>query len=211
MAQYPKFTLDRPVDSRSAVLKRVLLSWTELVAKYNKDAGENLWDFRERSHVSSLAAAAWLSGGVAVEEWPMQKKGVTGKKATGRGDLWLRMGGRLELYVEAKHRRITIGRNVEKSIEQTKSALAMASDDAKRLRGRRNPGSRKVGILFVSPRLNKLRADEGVRRLETWGRGLLGTKGLLGYAWSGDTTMLRKQEGEENLRPGVLLLIREVA
>jgi len=137
----------------------VLVEWTRVLDRYTRlyaqafprKALDNPYWNGERAAVSSLAAAAWLSGGIAIEDYESAKgKGRASKY--GRSDLWI-MSRRVGYALEAKLRWPAVGyasRGWERLTEDIDGWMLDAIGDARRIR---KPEGRRVAALFVVPGL----------------------------------------------------------
>jgi hypothetical protein len=106
------------------------------------------WRYNERASISVLAAAAWMAGGVALEEFSAKKK-QNRIEHSGRADVYLN-SSRREFACEAKS--IWLSVRSKNSIIKIKIALDSACKDAKCLN--RNEG-RRFGVCFVPMYLSK--------------------------------------------------------
>ena len=67
-------------------------AWELSILRYYERTDHDLpWWYTERANISLLAAAAWLCGGIALEEYPIEK-GFCGDNYEGRADLYLTIG-----------------------------------------------------------------------------------------------------------------------
>jgi hypothetical protein len=129
--------------------RRILTHWIKVARRYRaRTPGDVIWEYHERANTGFLAAAVWLAGGVALEEWRTEKKSDLGPKRQGRGDLWVRCG-RLILHAEAKHQWVELGSRRKAGVALVKSKLAEASRDACDIQG--HFGEKRVGVLFAAP------------------------------------------------------------
>jgi len=83
---------------------RLLHAWALAHANYCSAVPEDCaWYFREHPSRGFLGAAAFLAGGVSLQEWPTEK---ATKTEEGRNDLWVRLNPQncdQDYYVEVKH------------------------------------------------------------------------------------------------------------
>ncbi len=127
---------------RAQVLKPVLAKWVKLVERYaEQQKGDLAYWYNERPTLSVLAAAAWMAGGIALEEFSSPKFNEGGEEpASGRADLWLRFKN-LELAIEAKqawltHAAAQKGRLIKRRLEAAcEDAVALPADAAHLLAG----------------------------------------------------------------------------
>jgi hypothetical protein len=94
-------------DKRLESLKTVFDKWFGMLRRYSDETAsifdgkrECLYYESERTTVGSLCSAAWLAGGVALEEYPDDKVTVSGK---GRVDLWISVDN-MRFTIEAKQK-----------------------------------------------------------------------------------------------------------
>ncbi len=133
---------------RARSLGPVLDSWNTLIGKYCQTQPNDLpyW-YNERATLSMVAAAAWASGGIALEEYSSPKRaGPRGDVGNGRADLWIRVGS-LELGLEAKQAWPTIvGAQRQDCV---RGAMAEAVRDARCLPYSAAP--QRAGVVFAVP------------------------------------------------------------
>lgn len=188
------------------VLHPVLHAWFEVMEKYLEgfDYTDCQWWYNERATLSSLAAAVWRAGGIALEEYCTEK----GKK----GDSW---SGRCDLYFslktqgfacEAKQIWCAVGRQAQPSLGKIKDALSTACSDARDLG--KNEG-RRLGICFAIPYLpprDKHIVDQQVLK---WLKELISLKySAIAWAFHEKTRSLTNENGY--VYPGVAVLVQEV-
>ncbi len=92
-----KLNSDTSLPKSLTYLKPLLESWKGAMEQYLTQTRDLPWNYHERACTGFLAAAAWLSGGVALEEWRHHKANTK----SGRCDLYLRVGRR-NISLEAK-------------------------------------------------------------------------------------------------------------
>ena len=93
---------------KEATWKKLILCWRDVLNQYLKS--EKRYDIPhwhiERSHTGFLAAAVWNMGGVALEEYSVERRRIKRRKRrsgkSGRCDLYFHVAG-LDCSVEAKH------------------------------------------------------------------------------------------------------------
>jgi hypothetical protein len=114
-----------------------VLEKLKLVHRRFIDSGEDdctYW-YHERSHIGFLAAAVWLSGGIALEEYGDKKIG--GREKGCRNDLWLKVGT-TEICCEAKYISLRLKEgeeNLKKSALKIGQALDRARQNVRELKG----------------------------------------------------------------------------
>jgi hypothetical protein len=137
-------------------IEPLLHEWTRCVSRYCA-VSENdapYW-YNERASLSTLAAAAWKAGGVAVEEYATFK----GKKKAGppdRVDLWFRYRRR-RFVVEAKIAWVNLGegRPIANAVESVRRRLGEALEDVQRC----PKDGTFLGVTFVAPSIPNNRKD----------------------------------------------------
>jgi hypothetical protein len=98
--------------------------WSAQQRRYYRATTEVGWWWQERTCVGQLAAAAWATGGTALEEYRHVKHRGTGKETyVGRADLFLQLGGR-SLALEAKHKYLSPRSRVAAYAKLARTALA---------------------------------------------------------------------------------------
>jgi hypothetical protein len=78
------------------------------IASLRKNDDCGFW-YRERPHIGFLAAAIWLAGGIALEEYGTHKT-IKQKRKRGRADLYFKIANS-SFYCEAKHLTLTLGKD----------------------------------------------------------------------------------------------------
>jgi len=104
------------ISSKLKTLKKAkLLKHLFLVhSKYNdRQIVNDKWTdcsfwYSERPQVGWISAAAWLAGGVALEEYAVEKLKAVGKDY-GRCDLWFQLDAKNSFACEAKHGWVDLG------------------------------------------------------------------------------------------------------
>ena len=140
-----------PLADFELVLKR----WIKANKKYCEvSKWEDVpWGYNERASLSTFAAAAWLAGGVALEEYSEEKDRAGSargrkKQRKGRCDLYVDLRGKRGAYImEAK----ILWPSLETSDWERPllKTLNKARGEAKETRAHNN--EKKAGLLFVSP------------------------------------------------------------
>jgi hypothetical protein len=134
-------------------LRKILRTWVKLNEQFFIQSRDGSWWYNERASISVLAAATWMTGGVALEEFSAKKK-QNKVEHSGRADVYLNLSGR-EFACEAKF--IWLSVRSKNPITKIKNALDSACKDAKCLN--RNEG-RRFGVCFVPVYLSKRNAPE---------------------------------------------------
>ncbi len=152
--------------------------------------------YNERANMGSIAAAAWLADGVALEEYSAPKG-----ESRGRADLWILLDGK-QFAFEAKQAWPSIGARARKRPSQDcREWLEAAKRDARELS--ESEGT-PVGLVFVTPSLPGAEVD----RLDSHLRNFLdeiGRKGF-GMAWWFDPEHPAEDPDDGRLYPGALIL-----
>ncbi len=147
------------------VLDPVLRKWIDGVEAYCSHYGGQdapYW-YNERANVGLVAAAAWRSGGLALEEYPQNKASRPGGTWQGRADLWLSVETH-EFVIEAKQCFPLLNGGTPPKTVVTK-LLKAARQDATRSAVR---NARSLGMVFVSPRSPKPFEDKRCSPLRDW-------------------------------------------
>ena len=187
-------------------LRPLLEQWVSVVHKYLKFCNweDCQWWYTEPASISSLSAAAWQLGGIAIEEYSVEK----GKKA----ELW---SGKCDLYIdtgiqkfacEGKQIWTAIGRKASQKCDDIKSGLNSACDDARKLK---KDEGRRLGLCFVIPYLPPSEEPYIDEMLHEWLR-KIETLDYSSIAWV-FPKKVRKIKGDDGyFYPGVVLLVKEV-
>jgi hypothetical protein len=194
-------------------LRRALVQWVSLQGRLAQDLGPNdaPWWYNERASVSTFAAAVWMTGGIALEEYMTSKKSLdTHPKrspkrnplASGRGDIYFRVGA-IEYRGEAKQTWAKLrGYNQESVFRRH---LSLAVNDAKR---RPSDGAKRVGILFLVPNIPAAFMDQVDDYIDRWVNTLRSMR-TVATAWSFPACARRlRLEEEQKIYPGVAMLIK---
>lgn len=109
--------------------------WLVLVERFCRlTAGTDApYVYTERACVGTLAAAAWRSGWIALEEFQLEKSQGDGDTRLGRSDLYIGSSSRDE-YIEAKYKPIAL-RSYHDIANQFQSVLARATNDVSEAQG----------------------------------------------------------------------------
>jgi hypothetical protein len=188
------------------VLRPVFVAWFEIMEMYLEsfDYKDCQWWYNERATLSSLAAAVWRAGGIALEEYCLEK-GKKGDLWTGRCDLYFRLKTQ-DFACEAKQLWCSIGRKGKPGLGNIKDVLSTACRDA-RVIGK-NEG-RRLGICFAIPYLPPSDKDIVDNQLLNWSKKLKGID-FDSIAWF-FPKMARSMAIENgNVYPGVVMLIKEI-
>jgi len=198
--------LENYINSGSLrVLRPVLLAWFEVLEKYLEsfDYKDCQWWYNERATLSSLAAAVWMAGGIALEEY-CTTKGKKGNSWSGRCDLYFSLRTR-DFACEAKQVWCAIGRKAKKGLEKIDNALSTACNDAKGLG--KNEGER-LGICFAIPYLPPSDKHIVDNQLLNWSKELKEVA-FSSIAWAFPKKSRYMVTGNGYVYPGVAVLIKE--
>ena len=157
--------------------------------------------YNERASLGSIAAAAWLANGVALEEYSARKRA-----SRGRADLWILIDG-ARFAIEAKQAWLSLGTRARGSPSQLcQRWLSAAKRDARRLS--KEEGFR-VGLVCIAPFLPEGEIDHLESRLRDfcYEVGRIG----VGMAWWFDPIHSPRDDEERRLYPGVLALLARAA
>jgi hypothetical protein len=187
-------------------LRHILQEWIEVHTTYSKRENwkDSIWWCHERPNVAALAAAVWLSGGTALEEYSTRKLRKRGQSA-GRCDLSFRTKGGKAYACEAKQLWFAGGMTLEKGSEAVEKCFKDAEKDAGNLHPKEGE---KLAICFVTLSLSpKASAEKSIAKLIE----ILTTTKADAMAWC-FLPKARKLLWEKNRRrfPGVAVLIRKV-
>lgn len=125
-------------------LSKLFDQWGENNIRYAKlmDGDDVSWFYNERACVGLLAAAAWQTGYIAVEEYSALK-GLEDKQRNGRADLWIYNPKSITLAIEAKFRWAWKVLKPQKLIQKLDEAVR----DASCYQG----GDKRIGAVFIVP------------------------------------------------------------
>ena len=162
----------RTIPGSLKLLKRVLYKWQELMAPgfwgYNNDAP---WWYNERALLSLFAGAIWQSNGWAFEEFTADKWRITRrgnlKAGKGRGDTTFGIG-QATFVAEAKQCWPIIRRKSDNAMRIVARAMEHAQSEASRLPAY----GKRLGIVFVTPRMNDNNIPYVDEILQSFTRGL---------------------------------------
>ena len=125
-----------PNDIKGFKAKKKLKNWSYLLQEWiflnekyslRHAPDETVFDFNERTNIGILSVAAWRCGWFALEEFRCDKS-INGEVKEGRADLWIEYEEYDDIYIEAKHRKISLNSKV--IVEQVSDGLGSAYADA---------------------------------------------------------------------------------
>lgn len=149
----------------------VLEHWIEANERYCRVSHWNdiPWGYNERASLSTFAAASWLAGAIALEEYVEDKNPSApsvGKirRTKGRCDLYVAFRGETKGYIlEAKIIWPSLSsKNWERTIIPM---LDTARKDVQRTRA--HSGEKKLGLLFIIPYILKRKAKFADKSIES--------------------------------------------
>ena len=190
-------------DEKLAPLRRVFEEWIRTIRQYAARTRSALgspdypfW-YNERASLGSIAAAAWLANGVALEEYSARKR-----EARGRADLWILIDGE-RFAIEAKQAWPSIGTRAQGlPAQDSRKWLNAAKRAARELS--KDEGLR-VGLVCIAPSL-----PEGeINQLESLVRDFREEVSRVGAAmvWWFDLRQPPGDDADRRLYPGVLILL----
>jgi len=189
-------------------LEPVLRKWIDLNESFAREMGfrDCPWWYNERTFVGVLAAACFLTGGYALEEYGCLKSWES-EEYKGRSDLYLRIGGE-EYACEAKHHWLRAEIPAGEALKRLEEAVETAEKDA---RGGDQSVKTRLALLFVAPTVPEREIGEIPDRIEKW-RDLLKKLEPDAMAWTFPEGGERiREEGKEGkVYPGVALVLQEV-
>jgi hypothetical protein len=205
-----KITLEQQIwfsRKASTQLKSLKPVFKELLRVHqdyvNGERGDCPYWYKERSHISLLAAATWrCPGGIALEEYGAEKYG---KGKHGRCDLGIRVSLKIGFECEAKQFSPNIGAESAARLCRAVDAwLNRAVNAVKQLKSREG-----LALCFVRPAIRKSKVHALDARLREWFNLLRKEPNHDVLVWIG---IGKGQEpfGDEWKFPGLLLAIKEV-
>jgi hypothetical protein len=209
--------IEHSAGSTLHILDPVLLAWKDVIYRYAEVWG---WEdvpywWNERASLSTLAAAAWMAGGIALEEYQTEKGDAeeAAPVGKGRGDLYLSLGGQ-HFITEAKPHWAHPTRSLAATVDKSRSLLARACAQARAKRaygcpGEPNRAQRRLGMVFAVPALPQKAHGTSDAHLQEWLSALRGVAADCACWYAAPPE--RRVVGKDNwLYPGVCLLIKEV-
>jgi hypothetical protein len=183
-----------------------------LIERYSRALGgeEHVFDFSERPNTGILAAAAWKSGFLSLEEFAHGKHVVDDEYGNGRCDLWIATDDvRYQWFVEAKHCYTSINR--KEIIEGVRPKLNAALSDA--IRSTQFEDGIGVGICFTSIYDLSKNIEDRTDNIEQLISELQSMRLTLGYdaiAWSFPKEARQYQpEEQQHGRLGIVLIAKQ--
>lgn len=137
---------NNPFAEQKYIWEDILRNWIRMVVKYcnHLDGEEAPYYFSERANVGLLAAAAWQSGCVALEEFQADKICPENGRRNGRVDLWIGAGEK-SYWLEAK-----LGwPKFQCSKDELEETIELAKRDAEKLDVYKH--EHRVALTFLAP------------------------------------------------------------
>ena len=199
-----KFLRDEYYEAHDIpALKPVLAKWIAVQREYTRQIGDDFaWNYRERTSIGFLAAAAWKAGGVALEEWRTEK-GPRNDPRKGRCDLYI-YRRRQSFHIEAKHMWSCATGKQPNAISYIERQLKRAVADAKLLQC---PRKEKLGLLFVAPFYSARKQTHMTDHIATWLKGIYEIPHSA-IAWLFLDRRKLKSHPKSNVVPGIVLIVR---
>ena len=117
-------------------------------------------NYSERPQVGFVAAAVWLAGGVALEEWKTKKIGGE-ESHTGRCDLWFSLPGKGSYHAEAKHEWLRVGH--DSALRKANAMMKKAEMSAQALGSRDDTHLALLTTSFWYPKESGVKSQESRR------------------------------------------------
>jgi hypothetical protein len=183
-------------------LEKILWTWVKLNEQFFIQSRDGSWWYNERASISFLAAAAWMAGGVALEEFSAKKK-QNKVERSGRADVYLNLKGH-EFACEAKY--IWLSVNSPKPIVRINTELKSACEDAECLD--REEG-RRFGVCFATvyvPEKDATQFDDLILDLQK--RISSGDYDALAWSFPRKARKLTYEKSKHYFHPGSFMIFR---
>jgi hypothetical protein len=191
-------------------LAPVLKKWIVVNETYNKSEKwrDAIWWCNERANIGAFAAAVWLSGGVALEEYITRKK-HKGSERAGRCDLSFRFTKNGDKFAcEAKYLLLPLGGTLENKIKrQIEGNIAKAVKDARKLD---KSEGRKLAFCFIVPRFSPTKKRPAIKRALIKLTSMLQEMRLDAIAWFFPKRTKDLRWTTNVCCPGVMLVVKTV-
>lgn len=195
------------------MLEPVLKKWQSLNDKIASEwisVGAVPWWFNERASLSIFAGAVWRCGGIAFEEYSVNREVVSKRKVaykSGRCDIEFSIAGR-NFIGEAKQNWPTFGRRKDKARADVKSDLMKAQQEVIQVLEK---GSEGLGMTFVVPGIPFIAKGATEELLIEFLEQLQGLqKTTIAWVFPPFARFMRPSKESSNYRyiyPGVILVI----
>lgn len=191
-------------------LEEVLWEWTVTQQRSFRvwEREDAPWWYGERASISVLAGAIWRSGGIALEEYSVEKaKSAIGSHKdikSGRNDLYFHVGG-ADFILEAK----SYWPNLRSNDMYTglENALQKAANDVKKVK--QNYGARRMAAVFIGPQIPAEHANKANDRIHVLLDALNEVDGAA-RAWVFPEGTDNLVSGRGLYYPGAAIVIQEV-
>jgi|GEM_PF-1148943 len=197
----------KTITSLKPVFEKLIYVHQRYIAGEKGKGDDHPYWYTERPHVGLFAAAVWLSGGTALEEYKT-KKSNKHKSNYGRCDLGFRIG-KLGFECEAKRLWLALEYNSENLAntiyKHKQNGLDQVIEDVKKLQNKDG-----LGFCFVIPGIRKSKFPDLNEILNN----LIGSlqeknSGWDALVWIGVSKWQAPKEEKDFFFPGVLLLIKQ--
>jgi hypothetical protein len=206
------------VKSRLKGLRPVLLEWATVVSTYSESYKDDAcYLYNERTSVGMLAAAAWRSNWIALEEFSTRKASRVDGVDHAHGRCDLKIANLSTSYViEAKHVWQSIGTRIDDEWLYVKRSRITAKKDAQVVK--RNQGTHRLSAVFVSPNFKASdvwgsanRAHAATTIIQTWLAEIDNLPDVHAYAYvfPWRNRLLLRGEKADRIWPGTVLLLKE--
>jgi hypothetical protein len=183
-------------------LEKILWTWVKLNERFFSQKRDGSWWYNERASISVLAAAAWMTGGVALEEFFAKKK-QKGREHAGRTDVYLKMG-KSEFACEAKF--MWLSAKSTNAISRIEKTLKEACDNAEE----NDKSGKLLGVCFVTVYVAERNVAEFGNLIEELQNKICSELEFDAIAWSFPAKAREELKGEKDkrLHPGSFLILR---
>lgn len=189
---------------RRKIWEKLLRNWIKLMNKYVETTEDLSYWHGEDANTSFLAAAAWESGGVAIEQFYAERKNG---KSKGHSDLKISFNDQKDFVIEAKRDETsqikTIGKNIRNRLKEAKTSLIQLEKEYK--------NKHLVSICFSFPRIKKKTSNNFSQKnfIKKVGEAFRKKKNIIVASYFPKSEkMFSKEDGEDFEYPGVLLVAR---
>lgn len=154
------------LDCVRSVFERWLVINKEYIERYKSSTDSEYTDclywYNERANVGALASAAWLSGGVALEEYSSDKEDEKSGQFQGRRDLYFDYDGHC-ILCEAKIKWLDPG-DVDKQVREIGDEMEEAVKATRQSCKGETWASIGLALVFVVPRSNRFEGGGAEKR-----------------------------------------------
>lgn len=184
--------------------KGLLQNWIKLMDEYRVTADDLPYWHGENANTGFLAAAAWKSGGVAIEQFYTERNNG---KSRGHSDLRICFNKQKDFLIEAKRDETSkieiIERNIRKQLDEAKKNLK-ALDNKRKVQ-------HLVSVCFSFPRMQKNAKFSRDEYIKTVTEAFKKEKNIViaSYFPGNDKKKVSKEYGDSFIYWGVLLVARK--